>query len=117
MHAKRENPAIPIWSDDELDSTFPKEMESAYFDEDLKACVLSQHADVLAAFRAPSLCPASSKSTKAPDPVEEALRLEMREKTLNALSPTQLRAWREELIPEARHVVDRLPAGVPVDLV
>jgi cytochrome P450 len=117
MHAKREHPAIPAWSDDELDSPFPQGMEPAYFDEDLKAWVLSRHADVLAAFRAPSLCPASSKSTKAPDPVEEAQRLEMREKTLNALSPTQLRAWREELVPEARRVVDRLPAGDPVDLV
>jgi len=117
MHAKRENPAVPAWPDDELDSPFPPEIEPAYFDEDLRAWVLSRHADVLAAFRAPSLCPASSKSTKAPDPVEEEQRLEMREKTLNALSPTQLRAWREELIPEARRVVERLPAEVPVDLV
>ncbi|HZL25692.1 MAG TPA: cytochrome P450 [Acidobacteriaceae bacterium] len=117
MRTKRENPAVPAWSDDELDSPFPQEIEPPYFDEDLKAWVLSRHADVLAAFRAPGLCPASSKSAKPPDPVEEALRLDMREKTRNALSPTQLRAWREELAPEARRVVDRLPAGAPVDLV
>src|SRR5665213_1357971 len=117
MHTKRKNPAVPAWSDDELDSPFPQEIGPAYFDEDLKAWVLSRHADVLAAFRASGLCPASSKSAKPPDPVEEALRLDMREKTRNALSPTQLRAWREELAPEARRVVDRLPAGVSVDLV
>ena len=117
MHAKRENPVIPAWIGDELDSPFASETEPAYFDEQLQAWVLSRHADVLAAFRAPSLCPASSKSTKAPDPVEVALRLKMREETMDALSPAQLRAWREDLLPEARRLADRLPAGVPVDLV
>jgi cytochrome P450 len=117
MHAKRDNPAIPAWRGDELDAPYPPEVEPAYFDEDLKAWVLSRHADVLAAFRASSLCLASSKSTKAPDPAQETLRLKMREKTMDALSPTQLRAWREELIPEARKIVDALPAGTPIDLV
>ena len=117
MHAKRDNPAIPAWRDDELDSPYPPQIEPAYFDDDLKAWVLSRHADVLAAFRASSLCLASSKSTKAPDPAQETLRLEMRERTMEALSPTQLRAWREELIPEARKIVNTLPAGIPIDLV
>jgi cytochrome P450 len=117
MHCKRQNPAIPAWSDDELNSPFPAEVEPAYFDEDLQAWVLSRHADVLAAFRAPSLCPASSKVAKAPDPAEEALRQEMREKTMDALSPAQLRAWREGLVPEARRVVERLACDERVDLV
>src|ERR1700712_1870523 len=52
MRPRREKPTVPAWSDDELDSPFPAEVESAYFDEDLEAWVLSRHADVLAAFRA-----------------------------------------------------------------
>jgi cytochrome P450 len=117
MHAKRDNPAIPAWKGDELDSPYPPEIEPAYFDDDLKAWVLSRHADVLAAFRASSLCPASSKSAKAPDLTQEALREKMRERTMDALSPTQLRTWREELVSEARQLVDALPAEVPIDLV
>lgn len=117
MRCKRPNPAIPAWTDDELDSPFPAEVEPAYFDDDLQAWVLSRHADVLAAFRAPSLSPASSNIAKAPDAVEEALRQEMREKTMEALSPAQLRTWREELTATARGVVERLVCDERVDLV
>ena len=117
MRSIRENPTVPAWSDDELDSPFPVEVEPAYFDKDLEAWVLSRHADVLAAFRAPSLCPASSKVAKAPDALEEAQRQDMREKTMDALSPAKLRAWREELIAEAGRVVDRLAYGVRVDVI
>jgi cytochrome P450 len=117
MRARRDNPAIPAWSGDELDSPFTPEIEPAYFDDDLHAWVLSRHADILAALHASSLCPASSKSANAPDPAKEALRLKMREEMSDALSPVQLRAWRGELGSEARVIVDSLPAGVAVDLV
>jgi len=116
MHARRDNPAIPAWSGDELDS-FPPEIEVAYFDDALQAWVLSRHADILAAFHASSLCPASSKSTKVPEPARDALRLKMREELSEALSAAQLRAWREELASEARVIVDALPVGAPTDLI
>lgn len=117
MHAKREKPAIPAWIGDELGSSTPFEIEPAYFDEELKAWVLSKHKDVLEALRASSLCPASPKSTKAPHPEEEIVRLKMREELMDVLSSAQLHTWGEELIPEARRLADHLPTGVPVNLV
>ena len=55
MHARRDDPAIPAWSFDRLDSSQPPELDPPYFDTSLGAWVLSRHADVLAAFRASSL--------------------------------------------------------------
>jgi len=60
---------------------------------------------------------ASSKSAKPPDPVEETVRLKMREELMGALSPAQLRIWREQLVPEVQRLIHQLPIGVPVDLV
>jgi cytochrome P450 len=40
----------------------------------------------------------------------------MRAEAMAALTPPQLRAWRERLIPEAGALANSLPIGVPVDL-
>jgi cytochrome P450 len=40
----------------------------------------------------------------------------MRWETMEALSPNQLRAWRERIVPEAVALIDGLPSEEPVDL-
>jgi cytochrome P450 len=116
MHAGREELSKPAWSGDQLDSASPPEIEAPYFDEILGAWVLSRHADILAAFRVSSLSPASPNSKKVSEPIDESGRLKMRAETMEALSPTQLRAWREQLTPEAYALVQSLPIAEPVDL-
>ena len=113
MPAKRNNPTIPSWTHDQLESSSPPEVEPAYFDSVLNAWVLSKHADILAAFRASSLAPTSphDKNTSG-----NSLRAKIRTETIEALSPAQLRAWREKIAPEAQLLADALPTVEPVDL-
>ena len=40
----------------------------------------------------------------------------MRWETIEALSPAQLRAWRERIVPEVDGLINSLPTGEPVDL-
>ena len=110
MPAKRNNPAIPSWTHDQLDSSSPPEVEPAYFDSALNAWVLSKHADILAAFRASSLAPTG------PHDQNDSLRAEIRAETIEALSPSQLRAWRETITPEVQMLAGALPTAEPVDL-
>jgi len=110
MPAKRNNPTIPSWTHDQLDSSSPPEVEPAYFDSVLKAWVLSKHADILAAFRASSLAPTG------PHDKNDTLRSRIRTETIEALSPAHLRAWREKLTPEVQELADTLPTAEPVDL-
>jgi cytochrome P450 len=116
MPAKRDNPFVPAWSQDQLDSRCPPEMEAPYFDDHLRAWVLSRHADVLAAFRASSLSLAGPNDKDGSEPPDERERLKMRWETMEALSPAQLRAWRERIIPEVDALINRLPTEEPVDL-
>ncbi len=64
MPAQRNNPTIPSWTHDQLDSPSPPEVEPAYFDSVLNAWVLSKHADILAAFRDSSLAPTGPHDKK-----------------------------------------------------
>jgi cytochrome P450 len=116
MHARRDNPLVPAWRGDLLESATPPEIEAPYFDGDLKAWVLSRHADILAAFQDSSLCPADPKPEKVAEVSDESMRTQMRAETLEALGPAQLRAWREALLPELERLVRALPVGEPVDL-
>ena len=120
MQAEREVPSIPAWSADQLDSSVPPEPEAPYFDTALNAWVLSRHADILAAFRSSSLFPASSDSTKPVQPSAEADHLQMRSETKEALPPSRLNAWRDELLPQAESLAETLPVSAvtdePVDL-
>src|ERR1700722_12757991 len=117
MPARRDNPFVPDWSHDQLDSDCPPEMEAPYFDDHLGAWVLSRHADILAAFRASSLWPSSPNDRDGGElPAADIERLKMRWQTIEALSPTQLRAWRERIIPEVDELMNRLPSEEPVDL-
>jgi cytochrome P450 len=109
MPAKRNNPTIPAWTHDQLDSSSPPEVEPAYFDSDLNAWVLSKHADILAAFRASTLAPNGSDNN-------DILRTKIRTETLEALSPQKLRAWREKITPEADLRANTLASAEPVDL-
>ena len=113
MPAKRNNPTIPNWTHDQLDSSSPPEVEAAYFDSVLNAWVLSKHADILAAFRASTLAPTGPHDKNAPD---DDLRSKIRTETMEALFPAQLRAWREKITPEVHARADTLPTAEPVDL-
>jgi cytochrome P450 len=110
MHDRREDPSKPAWGSDQLDSPVPPGVEAPYFDEALEAWVLTRHEDVLAAFRSASLSPGGT------DKVDEGALLQMREETREALSPEQLRTWRERLMPCAEGLVRTLPEGRKVDL-
>jgi cytochrome P450 len=119
MPAERENPsipAVPAWAVDQLDSAMPPEPEAPYFDSNLNAWVLSRHADILAAFRASSLFPASSNSTKPAQPMPACDHLKMRAETMEALPAAQINAWRKELLPEAEALAASLPVETPVEL-
>src|ERR1700761_8779165 len=92
MHTRRDDPSIPVWSEDQLDSLSPPEIEAPYFDDALKAWVLSRHADILAAFRDWSLSPASHASDRTSQPSGASVRFEsdrlrMRAETMEVLSP------------------------------
>lgn len=117
MLARRDDPLIPAWSRDQLDSSWPPEIEAPYFDNLLDAWVLSRHADIMAAFRISSFCPSGPSRKEGSEPVDESLRLKMRAETMEALSPAQLRAWRAQLTPEAQALAGSLPVEEPLDLV
>jgi cytochrome P450 len=116
MPVRRDNVSIPAWRGDQLDSPYPPETEAAYFDDHLGAWVLSRHADILAAFRASSLSPSGPNDQNGGEPSAESERTKMRWETMEALSPTQLRAWRERIIPEAAALVNTFRSEEPVDL-
>ena len=119
MHTRRDNPCIPAWSEDQIDSLSAPQLEGPYFDDALKAWVLSRHADILEAFHSSSLSPASHAGNDGSQPSGECAehaRLKMRAEAMASLSPAQLRAWREQLAPAARALAGSLPLEEPVDL-
>jgi cytochrome P450 len=81
------------------------------FDASRSAWILTRHADVFAALRDSRL---SAPGTGAGGDVAHAA---VREAAARALSPSRLAAWRAEITASARILAERLPAGVPVDLV
>lgn len=117
MYARREEPTKPAWSSDELDSTSPPEIEAPHFDDLLGAWVLSRYSDVLAAFRSSRLFPTGPNNKPDSEPPDESSQLQMREETRKALSPPQLRSWRESVVPLVQSLADTLPTNQPVDLV
>jgi cytochrome P450 len=117
MPSRRDDPLIPAWRRDQLDSSRPPEIEAPYFDNLLDAWVLSRHADIMAALRVSSFCPSGPSRKEGSEPVDESLRLKMRAETMEALSPAQLRAWRAQLTPEAQALAGSLPVEEPLDLV
>ena len=126
MHTRRDNPSIPAWKEDQLDSPSAPQLEAPYFDDTLNAWVLSRYADILAAFHSSSLSPASHASNHGSQPSDEraecerdrceSARLKMRAEAMASLSPPQLRAWRERLAPETLALAGSLPLEEPVDL-
>jgi cytochrome P450 len=117
MLAGRGEACKPAWESDQLDSPRPPEIEPAYFDEALDAWVLSRHMDVLAAFHSSELAAIGPNNKGITAPPAEDSRLKMRTETMEALSPRQLRAWREKLEPEVDALVTSLPSEQPVDLI
>jgi cytochrome P450 len=83
----------------------------ARFDPAISAWVLTSYADVSAALSDPRLS-VSGTSTDG-----DAGHVAVRETAAHALSSARLAAWRAEVEASARALTERLPAGVPVDLV
>jgi cytochrome P450 len=106
----------PEWDSDRLNSTVPPAAVPPYFDTVLEAWVLSRHEDVLAAFRSSHLVPAGADGGDDSEVPDEML-LAMRQETREALSPSQLRAWRDRLTPRAYGLAFSLARSEPVDLV
>jgi cytochrome P450 len=117
MPVRREEPAKPAWSSDQLDSPSPPEIEAPHFDDLLGAWILSRHSDVLAAFRSSSLSPTGPNSKATSEPPDEISLLKMRGETREALSPMLLRSWRERMAPLVYSLADSLPTNQPTDLV
>jgi cytochrome P450 len=117
MQAKRDDPSIPAWSEDQLDSSLPPANERPYFDGQLDAWVFSRHVDVMAAFHSSCLVPASPNNRQHSASPAEVERLKLRRETIEALSPQQLRAWREHLTLEADSLAAGVPVGAPLDLI
>jgi hypothetical protein len=78
MLARRTDPSIPVWSRDQLDSPYPPEVETSYFDESLNAWVLSRHADIQVVFRSSSFVPGKPESGDGEDSPKETARLQLR---------------------------------------
>jgi hypothetical protein len=117
MTAQREDLLTPSWTRDRVDSFDPPEVEDAYFASELQAWVLSRHADLLAAFHAPSLIRGRRELADVSLDSEEAALFKMRDEVRRALSPAQVRAWREELRIQADGLCQQLPVAEPVDLI
>ncbi|MGI8772082.1 MAG: cytochrome P450 [Acidobacteriaceae bacterium] len=104
-------------SSDRVDSPLSTAIAAAYYDEGLRAWVLTRYADVLAAFRAPGLVPTDRESKITSDIPDDDRRLKMRAETLEALSPRQLREWSKQLTPMVHDRVRSLPTSRPAELV
>ena len=83
----------------------------ARFDSALGAWVLTRYADVSAALRDPRLTVSGTGADG------DAAHVTVREAAVAAMSPGRLAIWRAEGDASARVLTERLPAGVPVDLV
>ena len=117
MTAQGEDLLKPILTRDQTDPFDPAEVEAAYFDSDLQAWVLSRHADLLAAFHAPSLIRGRRELTNVSLESEEDALVKMREEVRGALSPARVRAWRERLRVHADSLCQQLTVTEPVDLI
>ena len=117
MRSRIENPSIPAWSCDELDSACPPEIDAPYFDPDLDAWVVSRHADLLAVFHESEMAPGHVERKALSESPDDGSRLNMRAETTDALSTARLRVWREALTAEAVSCANGLPAVGPIDLV
>jgi cytochrome P450 len=116
MTARADSSSIPVWQVDELDSFLPPEPAAPYFDTNLNAWVLSRYADILAAFRASSLFPASCNSAKPATPMPPCEHLKMRTETIEALPASRINAWRDLLQSQAEAQAASLPSHEPVEL-
>jgi hypothetical protein len=116
MTARADSSSIPAWPADQLDSAVPPEPGAPYFDAKLNAWVLTRYADILAAFRASSLFPASCNSAKPAQPMPPCEHLKMRAETIEALPASRINAWRDVLQPQAEALAASLPSLEPVEL-
>jgi cytochrome P450 len=112
---ERRDPSRADWSRDQLDSPLPPVAEAPYFDKALNAWVFSRYSDILAAFRAPELAPASP-SSETSAPLQEKHRLQMRAETQQTLSPQRLREWREWLTQQSMKSVEAIQPDTSIDL-
>jgi cytochrome P450 len=107
---------MPARLQGECDATGGERVGPPYFDPHLQCWVVSRYADVMAAFREPSLTPGKTEAGESGGAAAENVRLQMRAETAEALCPAQLNEWRARLAAEAAWRVDALRAERAVDL-
>lgn len=117
MADQREETCLSAPIHDPFASQDASQIGPSFFDPDLRAWVLSRHADLLAAFHAASLIPGRRDLTTVSLEPEERARRKMREEVREALCPGKVRAWREELRSLSHHLCEQLDGGEPVDLI
>jgi hypothetical protein len=78
--------------------------------------LLSRYVDILAAFHAPSLIPGRCDLANLSLDSEERARFRMRGEVRDALCPSNVRVWREELMANSESLCVQLPLAEPIDL-
>jgi cytochrome P450 len=107
----------PAWKDESRDGALRLHVAEPYFDTQMDAWVVSRYADVMAAFYSTDLVPVGPASKAESPAIDEAARLRMRVETKDALLPTMLRAWRRQMLSDARGRVARFDCDRSVDLI
>jgi cytochrome P450 len=102
---------------DWLDSGPPPPVAEPYFDTQLDGWVLSRYADVLAAFQSVDLALVGPTSKRKQPVVDEVAHLKMRTETMQALSPTSLCSWRNQVLSDARARAAAFDVNQPIDLI
>jgi len=88
-----------------------------YRDPESEAWVLSRYADVLAAFREPSLRMGGGRNKDSPEISDANRQQQIRSETLAVLSAANLAQWQAQVEPAASDLINRLPRDRPVDIV
>jgi cytochrome P450 len=116
MPASTEIPSQALWIHDRPDSPVSQVAEPPYFDTTLNAWVFSRYADIVSALRSPSLIPASLTKANTSEKHGGEEHQEMRAETLAALSASDLRLWKDQLVRHSEQLVQSLPEDKSVDL-
>lgn len=91
--------------------------ETARFDPEPGAWVLSRYEDVAAALRDPRFAAASARATGAAAPDDEMVHARLHETARSALAPERLAGWKSQIEPLARDMLAPLATGAPFELV
>lgn len=95
----------------------PLRPETAHFDQELNAWVLSRYEDVLAALREPRLCQVGPRSKGRRGICDKSAQSRKRSEVRASLPHSRLAEWQDEIEPLAHNLIDELPKDRSIDLV